>query len=510
MKNNKGFIGATLLLAVGVSALVAVGIAYLTTPKVIERIETVETVREIQLGSDNAQFVAAPPARLYGSGIGITDTSIKLQSFKTRDGSLLTMTDFGDIGYATLDPDSDSKFELVSFTGVTQNADGTATITGVTRGLLPVAPYTASTTLRDTHSGGAKFIISNPPQLYSEAAFKDNDESITGQFTFPTSTRTAPKYGTSTTYTLDGNYPTSTFADIDYVNRVATSGAADASPTIKGVVEEATCAELASSTSVGGTTAPLFARSTCFSATSSLAGVVPVIGSNNKLAQTFWNLTEGFTFSGGVTSTAATTLSATTTISGNVSSTGQFTFGNIPTIPSSTPTFVTEVASKQYVDDVVIGKRIWMRPGEGFLSSSSTMNHIVTSSIPVVNFPANGGVTTWTSSVVVPAGFTTVSSTYLYFFSDRADNVALQFLGYQIIASSTAYARVLDTSDTYTSYGQGNSGKINRITIPTIAYDGITLSSGDLFGFAINRSDGDGGDSSNAAFMAVGVEILFK
>ena len=336
---RKGFAGLAVLLTIGIAAVVSFAVSKFiehptleVTREVVREIpreiprETIkeitkETIREsrvesqpaqIVLGADNSQFVAAPPSRLAGSGIGITDTSIKLQKFKTRSGVNITMTDFGDTGYGTLEPESDAKFELVSFTGLTQNSDGTATLTGVTRGLLPVAPYTASTTLRLSHSGGARFIISNPPQLYAEAAFKDNDESVTGQWSFPTSTASAAQTGTG--FVMDGTFPTSTLANIDYVNRVATSGVADASQTVAGKVEIATGAETASSTGAGGTTALLVPPASLFTSTSSASGKVPVVGPNNKLSQNFLNLAESYAWTEPHTFSSSTRLSASSTI----------------------------------------------------------------------------------------------------------------------------------------------------------------------------------------------------
>jgi hypothetical protein len=45
-----------------------------------------------------------------------------------------------DIVYGTIAPKTSSS-EFISFTGITQNADGTATLTGVTRGLAKKYPF---------------------------------------------------------------------------------------------------------------------------------------------------------------------------------------------------------------------------------------------------------------------------------------------------------------------------------------------------------------------------------
>ena len=138
---------------------------------------------EVQLGAYN--FVGGQKYYLAGSGVGTSDTSITLTSFtQPVSGIELTMSDFGEIGYATLEPNT-SKKEFISFTGITQDSNSTqATLTGVTRGLGFVSPYTASSTLRQTHSGGTVLVISNPPQLYNELATKKNSQTITGVWTF--------------------------------------------------------------------------------------------------------------------------------------------------------------------------------------------------------------------------------------------------------------------------------------------------------------------------------------
>ena len=207
------------------------------------QIDSVEQV-ESAIGGDTFNFVAGGVYSLSGSGIGLTDTSITLDSFQMPvSGIELTMTDFGDIGYATIEPGK-SKKEFISFTGISQNgSNDQATFTGVTRGLNFVAPYTASTTLRQTHSGGAKLVISNPPQLYNKLTAKDNDETITGLWHFNTVIPTFSGAADATS-TLQA-------ATRAYVNSVATQGAATSTESVGGLVELATQAEMASSTDLG-------------------------------------------------------------------------------------------------------------------------------------------------------------------------------------------------------------------------------------------------------------------
>jgi len=146
---------------------------------------------------DLSKYVQAQDFKLAGSGVSLTATSITLSSFAQIDGTLLTMTDFGDLGYGTIEPGT-SKEEQITFSGVTQNGDGSATLTGVTRGVRMVAPYDQDLAIRQQHAGGTIFRISNTAAFYSQFPALDNDETVTGKWTFPGGgDANAPVSGTS-------------------------------------------------------------------------------------------------------------------------------------------------------------------------------------------------------------------------------------------------------------------------------------------------------------------------
>ena len=135
------------------------------------------------------------------SSAGSTDTTIRLSSFKEPVSNIkFTMSYIGStIGYGTLDPQT-TKSEFISFTGITQNSDGTADLTGVSRGLTrtPAASScTASTTLASFHPGQSIFILSDNPCLFSEYAVKRNNETITGEWsvTYPTASSSIASQG---------------------------------------------------------------------------------------------------------------------------------------------------------------------------------------------------------------------------------------------------------------------------------------------------------------------------
>lgn len=123
------------------------------------------------------------PYALGGAGAALGATSILLRSFTTIDGVVLTMADFGAIGYGTLEPGNGTMEEQISFSGVVQNANGTATLTGV-KNVAFLSPYTETAGLSKTHAGSTTFVISNTSAYYNQIPFKQNDEIVTGQWTF--------------------------------------------------------------------------------------------------------------------------------------------------------------------------------------------------------------------------------------------------------------------------------------------------------------------------------------
>jgi len=228
--------------------------------------------------ADNRKYVQAQSFALSGSGVSAGATSITLKSFKQIDGTTnLTMTDFGTKGYGTLQPKT-VKEEQISFTGVTQNANGTATLTGVSR-VSNVSPYTETSGTAQGHNGNAEFVLSNTAAFYDSFVNKNNDETITGTHTY---TSTAiPIYDANPTFTDDKHIISKKYAD-----DLAIAGAPDMAAAVKGIGEKASDAELASGAADGSgdTTAPLVATATSFNETAA-AGKVPVAESTAKIGQ---------------------------------------------------------------------------------------------------------------------------------------------------------------------------------------------------------------------------------
>lgn len=108
-----------------------------------------------------------------------------LKNFTDIDGNTITMSaDFGTTGFGTVEPGSRDREEQIVFTGVTNNADGSSTLTGVSN-VSFIAPYTQTSGFLKSHPGGVTFVISNTSGYYNTFANKGNDETITGAWLVP-------------------------------------------------------------------------------------------------------------------------------------------------------------------------------------------------------------------------------------------------------------------------------------------------------------------------------------
>ena len=250
------------------------------------------------LGADTVLPLGGTVYTLSGSGVSASATSITLTSLTIpQTGYEILDADVSSTFYITLEPGNRTRQEVASCTTVTQSgSDNTATLSGCTRGLTPFTPYTASSTYRFAHGGGTAVVFSNPPQLYNQFAGKDNDETITGIWSFP-----EPTTASST-------------ATKNYADGLAIAGAPNGSLTAKGIYEEATKAQTAAGTATDTTGADLIVPNSYHNASSTATTTVPVTNTSGKLDQGFLDLTESFTFTNVnriVMSTATSTATST-------------------------------------------------------------------------------------------------------------------------------------------------------------------------------------------------------
>lgn len=246
-------------------------------------------VKTVDLGVA-VQPIAGTTYTLSGSGLSSSATSIVLSSLTIpQTGQKIQDSDLSDTFYVTIEPGNRTRQEVSSCTTVVQNSNGTATLSGCSRGLAPITPYTASTTLQFAHSGGASLIFSDPPQLFNQYPAKANDETITGTWTFT-------------------NFP-------------VTPSNTPATETVLGTVELATGAEAAATTlsgTVGRLALPTSISTSTYNAQTA-PNVVVVTKTNGTIDSSFLgtttiSLSANLNLSGTATSTiASTTLYATTT-----------------------------------------------------------------------------------------------------------------------------------------------------------------------------------------------------
>lgn len=191
------------------------------------------------------KFVQTLSQYLAGSGVIIGATSIVLVSFTDIYGNTLALSDFGDKGYGTLEPDTTNE-EAFTFTGVTTNANGTVTLTGVSTALAK-SPYTETSGLIRQHSGGTKLVISDNVAFWNTFGNKNNQNEWADIQTFDVPS-------------VQATDPTSSsqVANKHYVDGVAVAGAPNASTTVKGIVQEATQAQVLAKTASGSTGAELY------------------------------------------------------------------------------------------------------------------------------------------------------------------------------------------------------------------------------------------------------------
>lgn len=254
------------------------------------------------------------------SSINSTQTTIALSSF-TEPGTNIpyTMTYLNSsIEFATINPigagnPTGNKSEFVSFTGITQNSNGTALLTGVTRGLSRSYPYTASSTQAYSAPGQTQFILSSPPQFYNQYANLSNSQVITGQWQFTT-------LPTSSVACTSGTQ----FCNKAYIDAGLNQGAATSTFANLGLVWLASSAQVGLSTASSTTGAPLvipnaFATTTPTATCNTWHCIVAA--TSGKISQAWLDLTQAFTFTNNVTILGTTTMATSTMASSTISNT---------------------------------------------------------------------------------------------------------------------------------------------------------------------------------------------
>ena len=288
--------------------------------------------------ADNQKYVQAQSFQLAGSGVSVGANSMTLSSFNGIDGTPLTMANFGTTGFGTVQPGSRDQEEQIVFTGVVQNLNGTATLTGVSS-VLFVSPYTQTANFQKSHPGGATFIISNTSGFYDTFANKNDDETIVGSWTFPGTTGTGrPKNVVDADATLDTELITH-----GELARAVITGAVAASETVPGISMEATQADVDAKTAFRnylGNPYRLFLdpakmRSTKYNDYVADTGAANVYAIAPSPTNTAYSAGQQFTFKAANTNTGTSTLNVngigavTIKVDSNILSAGDIQAGQI-------------------------------------------------------------------------------------------------------------------------------------------------------------------------------------
>ena len=333
----------------------------------------------------NMKFAQLQPYAIYGAGATAGATSITLKSMKDIDGNALTMSGtFGTKGFGTIEPGNGNLEEQISFTGLTNNSNGTVTLTGISS-VSFTYPYTETSGLSKTHAGSTTFVISNTSGFYNQLTSTQNDETINGVYTF--SSTSQPVYDGAPTFT-------NPLALIDkfYVDNVVVSGAPNADTVTKGIVQLATALQAASSTTLGSTGASDVLRAsyaTDTPNTGTRTSNVLMSDLTGDLKQGWLNLSQLFTFTGGLTSTATTTLAGSNVLSNAIVLNG---------VPYSFPS--TLLASSSVLSIDTAGNTTWETP------TAIRYTYATTTGMGI----GNSSYATSTT-LTIPAGVLTASST---------------------------------------------------------------------------------------------------
>jgi hypothetical protein len=270
------------------------------------------------------------PKTIQGN-IGISDTQFVIENFVGLDGNVILQADIGgvnDVLYGTFEPNT---IREEAFSAKILSNIGTTVTFECTRGLIGKHPY-GTGGVAFPHDAGSKVVFSNNPNLFNKFIAKDNTEVVTGDIQVPTpagSSSVVPRsyvnaedaiinatiaaldaqnvkitgnqtVGGVKTFSSAPKVPDAIDDDEPFTkgqfDAAVQAAAANASETVKGVVQEATQAQVTNGTETGSTGARLFLNPKHTKATSAGvgdAGKIPKLNDEGKLDSSFLISTVG-------------------------------------------------------------------------------------------------------------------------------------------------------------------------------------------------------------------------
>lgn len=408
------------------------------------------------------RVVETPTYHLY-SGESGTATTLRITPYPVDlDGVKLTMTDFGSNPTLTVDPGFKGAEEIESFTGITDNGDNTATLTGLSRDLASKYPYTTTGTGR-THGSGSIVVFGNNPQIYGRLAAPENTQTWTATQTFASTTFPGFDIDPGATYYTNG--PVTTFVDYAQLERTALLGCSNASTSIDGCVQIGTSAQVASSTATGSTGANLVIPASMATSSNDVAGLHVVVTQNSGKIN--WNqidlgtsftstaadtFTAQATFSGGTLTTASSTITATSTATAR-------TIGFNPQLNMTASTTITGFTLPQAVT-------IATSTGAVILSSANTYGATQFYGYAITNAVNGGTVVVQTAGVV--SGFSALTLGADYYVQNSAGTIGTSIPVPEIYAGTAISSTQLVIEPRDMQYiGTGSiSGNGGSATVP--------------------------------------------
>lgn len=414
------------------------------------------------------------------SAINNTQTTVALSSF-TEPGTNIpyTMTYLNSsLEYATINPigpgnSTGNKSEFISFSGITQNSNGTALLTGVVRGLSRSYPYTASSTQAYSQPGQTQLILSAPPQFYNQFYTLQNNATSSGILTFGSTT--PPQYDADPTW---ANFSGRILADINYVNSVVAGGAANASETVKGIVQLATIAQASLGTSIGSTGARLGLGANLASSTPDfLAAVIPVTGSNGKLTQTFLDLTQAFNFS-------ATTTLACSNVNSNACIFNSLAY-RFPSARGASSTMLAENGSGVLTWEPVTTGFIYGTTSQVIAGGSTASSTVFVTSVPGnsmgtgnvldINIPVSSIAFGQSAAQYIEVGYGTASTTATLLNTQAAifpaTGIDTGYINVRIIGAGATNSQKVNVSVNASNSSVSIAGAFSNMTTKAIATD---------------------------------------
>lgn len=405
-----------------------------------------------------------------------SDTTLSLANVTLRDGSTLS-------GYVCLTIDGNSpslEYECGTLTGTTVAVSA--------RGLDAVSGTTTITALKNTHRRGADVKITDYP-LAAQI-----QRILSGIDTFPNLLSYA-----STQCTVGS--PNTAICDKHYIDAAVSSGAANANETTNGISQLATGLQAASSTSLGSTAARLTLGA-------NLATDTPSVGTRTSrvlmsdltgyLKQGWINLTQLFTFTGGLTSTATTTLAGSNVLSNAIV---------LNTVPYAFPSALGASSTSLTTD--ASGNLFWVPQNLRLqaispYANSSTNATGATTTISTITLPANtiNSTSEWTRITIV--WDSKVASNWAACEAQIGTGSATTTLG--SMSSPSFLKETIDLVATSSAAEYAIASFSSPSLTPIVTYQTLSVSSPIYIALA-----GKTGNSSDTCFLrSYQVEILNK